>query len=135
MTLDKYTNFLKNRWAVFEKIKKKLNKGRGCKLELSRWLLINKNVKVVWRPHHMFFFLSLDYDIHNNTQHPFSMKLDTNRTNAFANSFILMTSRDWNSLFRPSCRLHITWSQSFKIHRYLQLWPNPWIFFIFSQCK
>ena len=31
-------------------------------------------------------------------QDPYVLKLDTNRTNAFANSFIPMTSRDWNSL-------------------------------------
>ena len=31
-------------------------------------------------------------------QHPSSLKLDINRTNTFANSFIPMTSRDWNSL-------------------------------------
>ena len=31
-------------------------------------------------------------------QHPCALKLDTNRTNAFANLLILMTSRDWNSL-------------------------------------
>ena len=30
-------------------------------------------------------------------QHPYA-KLDTNRTNAFVNSFIPMTSKDWNSL-------------------------------------
>ena len=31
-------------------------------------------------------------------QHPYALKLDTNQTNAFANSFIPMTSKDWNSL-------------------------------------
>ena len=31
-----------------------------------------------------------------NIQHPYALKLDTNRTNAFANSFIPMTSRDRN---------------------------------------
>ena len=29
-----------------------------------------------------------------NIQHPFAIKLDTNQTNAFAMSFISMTSRD-----------------------------------------
>ena len=31
-------------------------------------------------------------------QHPYALKLDTDHTNAFANSFVPMTSRDWNSL-------------------------------------
>ena len=31
------------------------------------------------------------------SQNPFAFKLDKNRTSAFANSFIPMTSRDWNS--------------------------------------
>ena len=34
----------------------------------------------------------------SNTQHPFAVKLDKNRTSACANSFIPLTSRDWNSL-------------------------------------
>ena len=46
-------------------------------------------------------------------QHPYALKLDTNRTNAFANSFIPMTSRDWNSL--PSTVFPTTHNrQSFK---------------------
>ena len=34
----------------------------------------------------------------SNSQHLLAFKLDKNRTSAFANSFIPMTSRDWNSL-------------------------------------
>ena len=30
-------------------------------------------------------------------EHPYALKLDTNRTNVFANTFIPMTSGDWNS--------------------------------------
>ena len=59
-------------------------------------------------------------------QHPYELKLDTNRTNAFANSFIPMTSREWNSL--PPTVFPTTYNlQSFKtsIHRYLRLLPNP----------
>ena len=59
MTLDKYTNLIKKKivGAVFEKIKKKkLNKGRVCKLGLLRWLQINENVKVGWWPHHVLVF-------------------------------------------------------------------------------
>ena len=33
----------------------------------------------------------------SKSQHLYALKLDTNRTNAFANSFIPMTSRNWNS--------------------------------------
>ena len=32
----------------------------------------------------------------SNAQHPFAVKLDKNRTSAFVNSFISMTTRDWN---------------------------------------
>ena len=59
-------------------------------------------------------------------QHPYELKLDTNRTNAFANSFIPMTSREWNSL--PPTVFPTTYNlQSFKtsIHRYLRLLLNP----------
>ena len=59
-------------------------------------------------------------------QRPYALKLDTNRTNTFANSFIPMASRDWNSL--PPTVFPTTYNlQSFKssIHRYLQLLPNP----------
>ena len=62
----------------------------------------------------------------SKTQHPYALKLDTNRTNAFTNSFIPMTSRDWNSL--PPTVFPTTYNlQSFKtsIHRYLRLLPNP----------
>ena len=51
----------------------------------------------------------------SRTQHPHALKLDTNRTNAFANSFIPMTSIDWNSL--PLTVFSATYNlQSFKIH-------------------
>ena len=33
----------------------------------------------------------------SNAQNPFSVKFDKNRTSPLANSFIPMTSRDWNS--------------------------------------
>ena len=45
-------------------------------------------------------------------QHPYAHKLDTNRTKAFANSLIPMTSRDWNSLLRPSSQQLITFNLS-----------------------
>ena len=62
----------------------------------------------------------------SNTQHPNALKLDTNRTNAFPNSFIPTTSRDWNSL-TPTVFPATYNLQSFKtrIHRYLQLRLNP----------
>ena len=61
-------------------------------------------------------------------QHPYALKLDTNRTNAFAfaNSFIPMTSRDWNSF--PHTVFPTTYNlQSFKnsSYRYIRLLPNP----------
>ena len=59
-------------------------------------------------------------------QHSNALKLDINQTNAFANSFIPMTSRDWNSL--PPTVFPTTYNlQSFKTstHRYLRLLPNP----------
>ena len=59
-------------------------------------------------------------------QHPYALKLGTNRTRAFANSFIPMTSRDWNSL--PSTVFPTTYNLQFfktSIHRYLRLLPNP----------
>ena len=63
----------------------------------------------------------------SKTQHPYALKLDTNRTNAFVNSFILMTSRDWNSL--PPTVFPTTYNlKSFKAsiqRRYLRLLPNP----------
>ena len=54
------------------------------------------------------------------------LKLDTNRTNAFANSLINMTSRDRNS-FPPTVFPKTYNLQSFKtsIHKYLRLLPNP----------
>ena len=66
-------------------------------------------------------------------QHPYALKSDTNRRNAFSNSFIPLTSRHlelnldiWNSL-RPSVFPATYNLQSFKIqiHKYLQLLPNP----------
>ena len=62
----------------------------------------------------------------SNAQHPFAVKLDKNRTGAFANSFIPMTSRDWNSL--PATVFPATYNlQLFKtrIHKHLQLLPSP----------
>ena len=62
----------------------------------------------------------------SKAQHPFAVKLDKNRTSAFANSFIHMTSRDWNSL--PATVFSATYNlQLFKtrIHRHLQLLPSP----------
>ena len=62
----------------------------------------------------------------SNAQHPFAVKLDKNRTSAFANSFIPMTSRDWNSL--PATVFPATYNlQLFKpcIHRHLQPLPSP----------
>ena len=59
----------------------------------------------------------------SNAQHPFA---DKNRTSAFANSFISMTSRDWNSL--PATVFPATYNlQLFKTrtHRHLQLLPSP----------
>ena len=56
----------------------------------------------------------------SNVQHPFAVKLDKNRTSAFANSFIPLTSRDWNSL--PATVFPATYNlQLFKtrIHRHL----------------
>ena len=62
----------------------------------------------------------------SNAQHPFPVKLDKNRTNAFANSFIPMTSRDWNSLsvtvFPATYNLQLFKT---RIHRHLQLLPSP----------
>ena len=48
----------------------------------------------------------------SNIPHSLAIKLATNRTNAFANSFIHMTSRDQDSPPRQSLRLHITFSLS-----------------------
>ena len=62
----------------------------------------------------------------SNAQHPSAAKLDKNRTSAFANSFIPMTTRDWNSL--PATVFPTTYSlQLFKthIHRYLRLLVSP----------
>ena len=62
----------------------------------------------------------------SNAQHPFAVKLNKNRTNAYANSFVPMTSRDWNSL--PATVFPATYNlQLFKtrIHRHLQLLPSP----------
>ena len=62
----------------------------------------------------------------SNAQHPFAVKLDKSRTSAFANSFIPMISRDWNSL--PATIFPATYNlQLFKtrIHRYLRPPPNP----------
>ena len=60
------------------------------------------------------------------TFNPFAIRFDTNRTIVFANSFISVASRDWNSLPPSVFRLHDN-LQSFKtlIHRYLQLQTNP----------
>ena len=62
-------------------------------------------------------------------QHPYALKLDTYRTNVFANSFIHMTSREWNSL-SPTVFTATYNHQSPKtrIHRYLRLLPNPFYF-------
>ena len=62
-----------------------------------------------------------------NAQHPFAVKLNKNRTSAFAKSFIPLTSRDWNS--PPATVFPATYNlQLFKthIHRYLQLLPSPY---------
>ena len=62
----------------------------------------------------------------SNAQHPFAVKLDKSRTSAFANSFIPLTSRDWNSL--PATIFPATYNlQLFKtrIHRYLRPPPTP----------
>ena len=61
----------------------------------------------------------------SNAQHPFAVKMDKNRTSAFGNSFIPMTSRDWNSL--PATVFLATYNlQLFKthIHRHLELLPS-----------
>ena len=61
----------------------------------------------------------------SNAQHPFAVKLDKNRTSAFANSFIPMTSRDWDSLpatvFPATCNLQLFKT---RIHRHLQILPS-----------
>lgn len=56
----------------------------------------------------ILFFLTLikrkippKASIARNIQHPFAIKLDTNRTNNFTNSFIPMTSRDMETTFPP----------------------------------
>ena len=62
----------------------------------------------------------------SNAQHCFAVKFDKNRTSAFANSFIPLTPRDWNSF--PATVFPATYNfQLFKthIHRYLQLLPSP----------
>ena len=62
----------------------------------------------------------------SNAQHTFAVKLDKNRTSAFANSFIPMTPRDWKSL--PATVFPATYNlQRFKtrIHRHLQPLPSP----------
>ena len=62
----------------------------------------------------------------SNAKHPFAVKLDKNRTSAFVNSFVPMTSRDWNSLpatvFPETCNLQLFKT---RIHRHLQLLPSP----------
>ena len=62
----------------------------------------------------------------SNAQHPFAVKLDKNRTSAFANSFIPMTPRYWNSL--PATVFPATYNLQLlktRIHRHLQLLPSP----------
>ena len=62
----------------------------------------------------------------SNAQHPFAVKLKKNRTRTFANSFIPMTPRDWNSL--PTTVFPSTYNpQLFKtrVYRHLQLLPSP----------
>lgn len=72
-----------------------------------------------------------------NAHHPFSVQLDSSRTNAFTNAFNPMTSREWNSL--PASIFPSTYNfQSFKtsIHKYLQLHLNSWnVFLFFSRCR
>ena len=61
-----------------------------------------------------------------NSQHPFAVKLDKNRTSAFATSFIPMTPRDWSSL--PDTVFPAAYNlQLFKthIHKHLQLLSSP----------
>ena len=50
----------------------------------------NNEIKSIIPPKASFVGFSM-------TQHPYVLKLDTNRSNTFANSFIPMTSKDWNS--------------------------------------
>ena len=62
----------------------------------------------------------------SNAQHPFAVKLDKNRTSAFAYSFIPMTPRDCNSL--PATVFPATYNPHLfktRIHRHLQHLPNP----------
>ena len=62
----------------------------------------------------------------SNAQHPFAVKLNKNRSSAYANSFVPMTPRDWNSL--PATVFPETYNlQMFKtrVHRHLQPLPSP----------
>ena len=62
----------------------------------------------------------------SNAQHPFAVKLNKNRTSAYVNSFVPMTSSECNSL--PATVFPATYNlQLYKthIHRYLQLLSSP----------
>ena len=59
-----------------------------------------------------------------DSQHPFAVKLEKCLTNSFANTFFLMTSRNWNSLqasvFPDTYNL-----QTFKTRLYKHLHLHP----------
>ena len=57
-------------------------------------------------------------------QHHYAIKLETNRTNAFANS-IPMTSRDWNLLPPSVFLIHITFSLSRHVSTPVLSTPTP----------
>ena len=62
-----------------------------------------------------------------DSQHSFPVKLEKCRTTSFANTFVPMTSRNWNSL--PASIFPSTYNlQTFKtqIHKHLRLHPLTW---------
>ena len=76
---------------------------------------INMNKKWLWSDPNIPPKASYAYILFSDIQHPLAIKLDTNRTKVFPNSFILMTSRDWNSLSSVRVYLLITFS---RIHAF-----------------
>ena len=83
------------------------------------------SMKFFWCSDEIKFIISPKASFARNTrfskiQYLFAIKLDTNRTNAFANSFIPWLLERGTCFPRPSFRLHIYNLHSFNIHRYLK---------------
>ena len=72
-----------------------------------------------------------------DSQHSFAVKFEKCRTSSFANTFVPMTSRNWNSL--PASIFPSTYNlQTFKtrVHKHLRLNPLTWSTFrLFSNAR